>query len=78
MNSPFDTKQTKEYFKKNEFGVPSNLDKVKIDPSAQFEVEQVDKEDQPFKIEELNATAQNYPNHAFVSFLASVDIDSNV
>ena len=44
MNSPFDTKQNKEYFKKNELSVPSNLDNQKIDPTAQFEVENVVKE----------------------------------
>jgi len=32
MNSPFDTRQAKEYFKKHEFSVPANLDVEKIDP----------------------------------------------
>jgi len=41
MNSPLDTKQAKEYFKKQELHVPSNLDVQKIDPMAQFEVEEV-------------------------------------
>ena len=45
MNNPFDIKQGKEYFKKNEFEVPSNLDKQKVDPAAQYEVENVDLED---------------------------------
>ena len=74
MNHPFDTKQSKEYFKKKEFNVPANLDNQKIDPAAQFEVEKMDKEDQQYKIDQLNAAASNYPNHSFVSFLASVDI----
>ena len=34
INNPFDTKQSKEYFKKNEYSVPSNLDQQKIDPTA--------------------------------------------
>lgn len=42
MNSPFDIKKAKEYYKKHEYGVPSNLDVQKIDPMAQFEVEEVD------------------------------------
>ena len=42
MNSPYDLKQAKEYFKKHDFSVPANLDVQKIDPMAQFEVEEVD------------------------------------
>ena len=34
MNSPFDTKKAKEYYRKYEFGVPANLDVQKIDPMA--------------------------------------------
>ena len=42
MNSPFDIKRAKEYFKKHELAVPANLELQKIDPMAQFEVEEVD------------------------------------
>ena len=34
MNSPFDTKIAKEYFKKQSLAVPANLDVQKIDPMA--------------------------------------------
>ena len=34
MNSPFDIKQAKEYYKKHEYAVPSNLDVKKLDPMA--------------------------------------------
>ena len=42
MNSPFDIKGSKEYYRKHDFAVPSNLDAEKIDPMAQFEVEEVE------------------------------------
>lgn len=42
MNSPFNTKLAKEYYGKQSLGVPANLDVQKIDPMAQFEVEEVD------------------------------------
>ena len=44
MNSPFDIKKSKEYFKKNESSVPANLDLERIDPMAQFDVEEMDVE----------------------------------
>ena len=44
MNSPFDTKKAKEYYGKQALAVPANLDVQKIDPMAQFEVEEVDQE----------------------------------
>ena len=46
MNSPFDTKNAKDYFNKSSLAVPANLDVQKIDPMAQFEVEEVEIEDQ--------------------------------
>ena len=74
MNSPFDTKEAKEYYKKCEFAVPANLDVEKLDPQAQFEVEEVDLVNQHQMIEQLNASAAKFTNHSFVSFIASVDI----
>lgn len=74
MNSPLDTKRAKEYFKKQELAVPSNLDVQKIDPMAQFEVEEVDIEHQQQRVNQLNASAANFTNHSFVSFVASVDL----
>jgi len=77
MNSPFDIKRAKEYFKKHELAVPANLELQKIDPMAQFEVEEVDIELQQHRVNQLNAAAANYTNHAFVSFVASVDLFEN-
>lgn len=74
MNSPFDTKIAKEYFKKQSLAVPANLDVQKIDPMAQFEVEEVNIEDQQHCVNQLNASAAKFTNHAFVSFVASVDL----
>ncbi len=34
MNSPFDIKRAKGYYKKHELSVPANLDVQKIDPMA--------------------------------------------
>ena len=51
MNSPFDIKQAKEYFKKNEYEVPSNLEKQKIDPAALYEVENCENDLQQERIE---------------------------
>lgn len=77
MNSPFDIKRAKGYYKKHELSVPANLDLQKIDPMAQFEVEEVDIELQQHRVNQLNAAAANYTNHAFVSFVASVDLFEN-
>lgn len=74
MNSPFDIKKAKEYYKKHEFGVPANLDVQKIDPMAQFEVEEVNIENQQQRVNQLNAASLNFTNHAFVSFNASIDL----
>ena len=77
MNSPFDIKQAKEYFKKNEFEVPSNLEKQKIDPAALYEVENCENDAQQERIEQLNAFAHDYPAHNIVSFLASVNVSQD-
>jgi len=77
MNSPFDIKQSKEYFKKNELSVPANLELSKIDPMAQFEVEESNVEHQQHRVNQLNASAANFTNHAFVSFVAAVDLFDN-
>ena len=74
MNSPYDLKQAKEYFKKHDFSVPANLDVQKIDPMAQFEVEEVDIDNQQHRVNQLNAAAAKFTNHAFVTFIASVDL----
>ena len=74
MNSPFDIKQAKEYFKKNEYEVPSNLEKQKIDPAALYEVENCENDLQQERIEQLNAYAHDYPAHSIVSFIASVNV----
>ena len=42
INNPYDSKRAKEYFKKTDFDVPSNLDVNKIDPVALFEVTKED------------------------------------
>jgi hypothetical protein len=39
LSNPYDIKQNKNYFKKQDFEVPSNLDAEKLDPTAQFEVQ---------------------------------------
>lgn len=44
---------------------------------AQLEVEDMDSENQQQKVNQLNATAKNFTNHAFVSFLASIDLFKN-
>ena len=74
MNCPFDIKQAKEYFKKNEYELPSNLEKQKIDPAALYEVENCDNEQQQERIEQLNAYAHDYPAHSIVTFLSSVNV----
>lgn len=42
INNPFDIKQNKNFFRKKDFEVPSNLDDKKIDPLAHFEVQNED------------------------------------
>ena len=44
MNNPYDIRKAKDFFKKRDFNVPSNQDVNKIDPFAQYEVEQQDQE----------------------------------
>ena len=39
INNPFDIPQSKNYFKKKDFEVPSHMQGHKLDPVAQFEVE---------------------------------------
>ena len=39
MNNSYDIKQAKDYFKKNEYELPVNLDQEKLDPSAMYEVD---------------------------------------
>ena len=34
VNNPYDIKQNKQYFKKKDFELPSNLDDKKLDPIA--------------------------------------------
>lgn len=76
LNNPYDINKAKNYFKKQDFELPSNLAAERIDPIAKFEVEN---EDEPSnkrrKIEELNAQSQNFPSFRFISFLASVHFD---
>lgn len=55
MNNPYDVKQAKEYWKKSEFDLPSNLDHERIDPIARFEVESELAYMQKARINELNA-----------------------
>lgn len=45
LNNPYDVKEAKNYFKKGEFDLPSNLDAERKDPIAQFEVGQ----EEPYK-----------------------------
>lgn len=42
LNNPYDIKHAKNYFKKQDFELPSNLDAERIDPIAKFEVENED------------------------------------
>lgn len=77
MNAPFDTKQAKEYYRKKEFAVPANLDLKKLDPMAQFEVEEVETPNQQQRVNQLNAAAHKFTNHAIVSFIASIDLFPN-
>lgn len=44
INNPFDIKQNKNFFRKRDFEVPSNLEEQKIDPVAQYEVENEESE----------------------------------
>ena len=50
LNNPYDVKQNKNYFKKQDFEVPSNLDAEKLDPTAQFEVQNEEEGDRKAKI----------------------------
>lgn len=77
INNPFDIKQNKNYFRKKDFEVPSNLDDRKIDPVAHFEVQNEDVDKQSNKADQFNAFALDYPNHTFVTFLSSVMVDTD-
>lgn len=77
VNNPFDVNKAKEYFNKKEFVVPSNLDEHRVDPVGQFEVEKEEAKDQEQKMEELNNLASDFPNHAFVSFISSIQLDGH-
>lgn len=55
MNNPFDIKQAKNYFKKNDFELPSHLDAERIDPIAQLEVENEEEMTKQQKKDQLNA-----------------------
>ena len=77
INNPFSLKHNREYYNKKQFEVPSNQEGLRIDPLAQFEVEQQALEKQEQRVEELNAFAQDYPNHTFVTFVSSIKIDTD-
>lgn len=75
INNPYDVKQNKSFFKQKDFDLPCNRDESRIDPFAQYEVEQDDYEKQEQRADEMNAFALDYPNHTFVTFLSAVRLN---
>jgi len=82
--NPFQDKKARVYFKKNEFFLPSNLANLNQDSHAQvvqilptdFDDREEQEQEDLLKIKEkIENTMKIYPQHSFISFLASVKIN---
>lgn len=74
VNNPYDIKANKNYFQKKGFELPSNLDEKKMDPVAQYEVENEHPDNHEERKKQFDENAADFPNHTFVTFLSQVKI----
>lgn len=76
LNNPYDVKKSKDFFKKSEFEVPSNLETEHVNPIAKLQVDYEEEDiDKKRRIEKIDADASKFPQYNFVSFLASVHFE---
>lgn len=77
INNPFDIQMNKNFYRKKDFELPSNLEEQKFDPVAQYEVEREESDKQSSRADQFNSVASDFPNHTFVTFFSSVKIDDS-